>query len=174
MPGKTPFDGIVLQEYDRETQRCVGPIYDIFTKVIGGTEGPHLMKKDGWYFLILAEGGTSWHHAITLARSRDITGPYEVHPDNPVLTSWGDPENRLQKSGHGGFAQLADGSWWCTHLCGRPLPDTTLRNNKEEPIPGSGRCILGRETSIQRLVWDEDGWPRLSHGGRFPQSEISP
>lgn len=172
LPGSSIFDGIVLQEFDRTEGKCMGPIYDIFTKAIGGTEGPHLMKRDGWYYLILAEGGTSWNHAITVARSQVITGPYEVHPDNPMLTSWQDPDNPLQKSGHGGFVELADGSWWTTHLCGRPLPDTGMTNSQGNEILGSGKCILGRETSVQRIEWGEDGWPRLAHGGRFPLSEM--
>lgn len=172
LPNRTKFDGIVLQEYDREQKKLVGPIIDIFEKSIGGTEGPHLIKKDGWYYLILAEGGTGWHHAITVARSKSIEGPYEVHPQNPMLTSWGDPENPIQKSGHGGFVQCPDGSWWTSHLCGRPMPDTTLTNGKGDEIPGSGRCLLGRETSIQPIQWDEDGWPRLVHGGNHPRQEI--
>lgn len=168
LPGRTRFDGIVLQEYDRSAQTLTGPMIDIFEKAIGVTEGPHILKRNGWYYLILAEGGTGWHHAITVARSRTIEGPYEVHPDNPLLTSWGDPENPLQKTGHGGFVELPDGSWWTTHLCGRPLPGTTIQDGNGNPIPGSGRCLLGRETSVQPITWGEDDWPRLAHGGNRP------
>ncbi len=166
LPGSTKFDRIVLQEYDREEQKLIGPEYEIFHKAIGGTEGPHLLKRGDWYYLILAEGGTGWHHAITVARSKELMGPYEVHPENPILTSHGDPENPLQKSGHGGFVELPDGSWWTTHLCARPLPGTEL-NGKA----GTGRCLLGRETGIQPLIWSEDDWPRLAHGGRFPRQQ---
>jgi xylan 1,4-beta-xylosidase len=163
-PRRNRFDGIVLQEFDRAESRLVGPVFDIFEgSPLGGCEGPHLYRREGWYFLVVAEGGTGYDHAITVARSRSITGPYEIHPDNPLLTSRGDPSNPLQKSGHGGLVQLGDGSWWVTHLCARPLPGTA-----EPGRPGTGRCLLGRETAIQPLKWDSDGWPRLAQGGRFP------
>jgi phosphoribosyl 1,2-cyclic phosphodiesterase len=51
------------------------------------TEGPNLYKRNGWYYLMLAEGGTGWNHGISMARSRSITGPYELDPQESVLTS---------------------------------------------------------------------------------------
>jgi xylan 1,4-beta-xylosidase len=156
----TRFAGIVLQEFDPQAQRLTGPITNIFAgSNLGITEGPHLLKKDGWYYLLTAEGGTDWHHAVSLARSRSITGPYELHPDNPILTSRG-TSARLQKAGHGSLVQAGDGSWWMAHLASRPM------------IPGD-RCMLGRETSLQPVVWGADGWPRLAHGGRTP-AEVVP
>jgi hypothetical protein len=51
---------------------------------LGFTEGPHLYKRDGWYYLLTAEGGTNWNHAVTMARSRNLTGPCELHPDTYI------------------------------------------------------------------------------------------
>ena len=163
--GRNRFDGIVLQEYDHHQQKLIGPITNIWAGELGCTEGPHLLKKDGWYYLICAEGGTSYEHAISVARSRQIEGPYENHPQNPILTAVHSPALPIQKTGHGGFIECPDGSWYTTHLCARPLTER-------------GRCILGRETGIQRMVWDDDGWPRLAHRGtdglaiNAPQREV--
>ncbi|HET6395616.1 MAG TPA: glycoside hydrolase family 43 protein [Pseudoxanthomonas sp.] len=159
-PGHDPFGGILLQEYDPAAQRLVGPVHEIFRgSPLGLVEGPHLYKVDGWYYLLVAEGGTFATHAATVARSRRIEGPYEVMPGNPLLTSAHDPSLRLQSAGHGSLVQHRDGSWNLAHLCRRPL-----RN---------GRSILGRETALQAIVW-EDGWPRLAHGGRAPADAFHP
>ncbi|MEP3665437.1 MAG: glycoside hydrolase family 43 protein, partial [Roseibium sp.] len=78
----TPFAGILLQEFDPQAGKLVGPIKNIFKGTDRGlVEGPHLYKRDGWYYLLTAEGGTGYRHAVTLARSKRLTGPYEVHPD---------------------------------------------------------------------------------------------
>lgn len=159
LPGSNRFDGIVLQEFDREQRCLIGDERLIFAGTsLGCTEGPHLYHWGACYYLVTAEGGTGVNHAVTVARAPRIEGPYEVHPENPILTSVAAPAQSLQKCGHGGIAQLADGSWWLTHLCARPQVD--------------GRCMLGRETAIQPLVMGADGWPRLAHGGRFPQTEV--
>ncbi|CAM2070162.1 Glycoside hydrolase family 43 protein [Sulfidibacter corallicola] len=154
------FGGIVLQEYDPEAKRLVGPVSHIFGNTeLGCTEGPHLYKRQGYYYLVMAEGGTEYNHAITVARSRTITGAYEVHPDNPMVSCAEDPEHPLQKTGHGSFVETPGGDWYVAFLTGRPL---TTR----------GRCITGRETAIDRFQWDEDGWPRLSCGGRMPRERV--
>lgn len=154
------FGGIVLQEYSYRERRLIGEVYYIFPGTgLGVTEGPVLFKRNGWYYLITAEGGTEYNHAVTLARSRQITGPYEVHPTNPVLTSAHNPDLYLQKAGHGSVVSTPDGRWYLTHLAGRPL---TTR----------GRCTLGRETCLQEVVWHEDGWLYLKSGGNEPQVQI--
>ena len=95
------FAGILLQEYDHAERRLVGPVTRIFTgskrKL---TEAPHLLKRNGWYTLITAEGGTGYEHAVTHARAKAITGPYELHPQTHVLTAAGSPEAGLQRIGH--------------------------------------------------------------------------
>jgi xylan 1,4-beta-xylosidase len=113
----------------------IEPITSIWAGDLGYTEGPHLLKKDGWYYLICAEDGISYEHAISVARSKTIEGPYEKYPENPILTAVDTPSFYLQKTGYGGFIDFPDGSWYTTHLCARPLTER-------------GSCILGRETDI--------------------------
>jgi xylan 1,4-beta-xylosidase len=158
-PGKNQFGGIRLQEYDPKTKKLVGPAKNIWlgTK-LGLVEGPHLLKKDGWYYLYCAEGGTFATHAESVARSRDIWGPYAEMPGNPLITSVPDPTNPIQSAGHGCLVDTPSGDWYFAHLGRRQLIN--------------GRSVLGRETSIQKIVWDADGWPRLAHGGNLPAVEV--
>ena len=84
-PGQNRFAGIVLQEYSPATRTLVGERHNIFSgTAIGLTEAPHLYKRDGWYYLLTAEGGTGWGHAVTMARSRTLFGPYELREDRQV------------------------------------------------------------------------------------------
>ena len=83
---------------------------------IGLTEGPHLYKIDGKYYLFCAEGGTFYSHAVTVARSEKIEGPYEISPYNPLLTSYGHPGLRLQKCGHGSLVMTQEKEWYLVHL----------------------------------------------------------
>jgi len=154
------FAGIALQEYDPVAQRLVGPRTNIFTGTeLKLVEGPHLYKRDGWYYLITAEGGTGYEHAVTLARARAIDGPYELHPKKYLLTAKDSPLNPLQRAGHGDLVETPDGRSYLVHLCGRP---TTQKR----------RCVLGRETAIQEIVWRDDGWPWLKSGGNVPALEV--
>ncbi|WP_037619690.1 glycoside hydrolase family 43 protein [Streptomyces aureus] len=146
-PGHDPFAGILLQEWDRAARGLRGPVHRVFTGTgLGRTEGPHLYRRDGWYYLVTAEGGTSWEHAVTVARSRDVTGPYTPDPAGPLLTSAGDEHLALQKAGHGSLVETPDGDWYLAHLTARPLT----------PL---GACVLGRETAIQKVRWTDEGWP---------------
>ncbi len=158
---KNQFSGILLQEYLHKEQKLAGPITKIFKGTdIMTTEGPHIYKRNGYYYLLTAEGGTGPDHAVTMARSRNIDGPYEVDPQNPVLTSSGDPTLELQKAGHASIVETQNGDWYMVHLCGRP-------------VPSRGRCVLGRETSIQKVAWTADGWLRLESGGNRPQGVVT-
>lgn len=155
-PGHNRFAGIVLQEYSPQTCALVGERRVIFTgTALGLTEAPHLYKRDGWYYLLTAEGGTGWNHAVTMARSRSIDGPYELHPDTHILTSFNRPDAPLQRAGHADLVETAESETYAVYLCGRPLPNR-------------GRCVLGRETSIQRMVWGDDGWLRTMDGQGLP------
>ena len=155
-PGRGRFAGIVLQEFDRAALRLVGEARLIFAGTERGfTEGPHLYKRDGWYHLMVAEGGTGWDHAVVMARSRSLFGPYEVHPDGAVLSANGARDGAITRTGHGDLVELADGSSWLAYLCGRPLPERE-------------RCVLGRESAIQPVVWGEDGWLRTLDGSGAP------
>ncbi|WP_203757564.1 family 43 glycosylhydrolase, partial [Catellatospora bangladeshensis] len=156
-PGRNRFGGIEIQRYDREQRKLVGERRIIFTGTPAGlTEGPHLYRHDGWYWLVTAEGGTSWEHQVTVARSRELFGPYEVDPAGPLLTSVGRPDLTLQKAGHGSLVRTQGGEWYLAHLAGRPYS-------------ALGNCVLGRETAIQRVDWPDGGWPSIP--GRVPADE---
>lgn len=158
-PGRDRFGGIEIQRYDRASRRLVGEARLIFGGTeVGLTEGPHVYKRDGWYYLLTAEGGTSWEHQVTIARSRDLFGPYLADPDGPLLTSVGRPELRLQKAGHGSLVRTQTGQWYLAHLVARPYT----------PL---GNCVLGRETAIQRVDWPVGGWPVIAGG--VPADEVA-
>ena len=158
-PGQNRFAGIVLQEFSPAEQRLIGERRVIFSGTrLGLTEGPHVYKRDGYYHLITAEGGTSWGHAVTMARAPRIAGPYELHPDVHVLTARHRPDAVLQRAGHADLVDTPDGSTYMVYLCGRPLPNR-------------GRCTLGRETAIQKMVWGDDGWLRTVAGDGLPTVE---
>jgi xylan 1,4-beta-xylosidase len=155
-PGRNRFAGIVLQEYSAEQQRLVGERRVIFGGTpIGFTEAPHVYKRNGYYYLLTAEGGTGWGHAVTMARSRSLPGPYELHPDTYALTARHRPDAALQRAGHADLVDTPDGHTYIVYLCGRP-------------IPNRGRCVLGRETAIQPMRWDADGWLRTLDGDALP------
>ena len=155
--GLEKFQGIIIQEYDPSARKLIGPVSNILRKPIL-IEGPNLYKRDGWYYLMVAEGGTSFQHAISMARSQSIAGPYELDPQPQVLTAQGDSSLMLQKAGHGELVETPEGEWYLAHLASRPL--------------GPERCcILGRETCLQKVVWSE-GWLRLEGGGTDPKNEV--
>jgi xylan 1,4-beta-xylosidase len=161
--GRNRFGGIYLQEYCPNKQKLVGDISNIFSGTdLGCTEAPHIYKKNSYYYLLTAEGGTGFDHAITMARSHNLQGPYEVDPQGYVLTAKDHPELLIQRSGHGDLVETQNGEHYLVHLCGRPLTDLK-------------RCTLGRETAIQRVYWSEDGWLRLkgAKGNGLPQSLVT-
>lgn len=140
------FGGIQLQEFDPQQNKLVGKVFYIFSgSELGLTEAPHIYQRNGWYYLITAEGGTEYGHAVSMARSRDITGPYELHPHNPIISARDYPDEPLQKTGHADLVCTQDEQWYAVYLAGRPL---TQR----------GRCTLGRETVIEQMEWRDDDW----------------
>ena len=142
-PGKNRFAGILVQEYDHQAGTVVGPVKNVWPGTKNkGTEGPHIYQKDGYYYMLVAEGGTGRHHCVSVARSTSIWGPYEEHPSNPIMTARHDLDITLQKSGHGSWIEATADEWYMVHLCSRPQ---------------AGYSILGRETAIQKLRWD-DQW----------------
>jgi len=143
--------GIVLQEINLETGGLTWPPISLWNGT-GGVwpEGPHLYKKDGWYYLLIAEGGTALDHAVTIARSRNIKGPYEPYTEgNPILTNRGTDEY-FQTVGHADLFQDAKGNWWgmCLATRGGPAYDS---------------YPMGRETVLFPVTWEKDEWPVL-HG----------
>lgn len=160
-PDRTFFRGIALQEYSPAEKRLLGKRKIIFdgTK-FDCTEGPHLYRDGDYFYLMTAEGGTGYEHVVTMARSKNIDGPYEVDPEGPVVTAYDVPEHPLQRNGHADLVQTADGQFLMVHLCTRPLP-------------GTRRSPLGRESAIQLLERNDDGWFRLAAGGRLPRLDVT-
>jgi xylan 1,4-beta-xylosidase len=159
---KNRFGGILLQEYCPQQQKLVGEIKNIFAgSELGCTEAPHLFKRNGYYYLLTAEGGTSYSHAMTMARSKNIDGPYELDPYGYLLTAKDNPQLPLQRAGHGDLFDTPNGESYLVHLCGRPLI-------------GQRRCPLGRETSLQKTYWTADGWVRVVNavGNGLPALDV--
>ena len=126
---------------------------------LGFTEAPHLYKRNGWYYLLTAEGGTGWGHAVTMARSRDARrARTSCIPTSHILSARHRPDVELQRAGHADLVETQNGETYMVYLCGRPL-----RNR--------GRCTLGRETAIQKMVWGSDGWLRTPDGRGLPTLE---
>lgn len=110
-------------------------------------EGPHLLKKDGWYYLFEAEGGTGEGHRVTVSRSRELFGVYEPCPYNPIMRQQ-DASAPIQRCGHGKPVQTPDG-WYMVYLCGRMVD--------------GAYSILGRETALDPITWTADGWPLVNN-----------
>lgn len=126
---------------------------------LGVCEGPQILKKDGWYYLLCAAGGTGYLHAATVARAKTLDGPWEDSSYFPLLTARDDAANPLQKSGHACFVEIGD-EWYITHICARPLTER-------------GNCTLGRETALQKSSGRTAGraWPtaRTTRSWSFPR-----
>ncbi|MEC6747975.1 glycoside hydrolase family 43 protein [Marinilactibacillus sp. XAAS-LB27] len=151
--------GIVLQEYDPVKKHLTGDFKKIFDCThLKKTEAPHIYKLGAYYYLITAEGGTGINHSVTVARSKNIEGPYEVDPHFPMMTSSDHPDWPLQQSGHGSLIKTKEDEWYMVHLA------TRLIDGKYP--------ILGRETSIQKVYWDNSDWLRLEHGGKLPAVQV--
>ena len=123
------------------------------------SEGPHIFRRNGWYYAMVAEGGTGYGHGINVARSKNLMGPYETSPYNPVMRQK-DPDAPIQRAGHGKLVEAADGSWWCCYLCGRP---------------NEGKyTTVGRETAIDPVQWTSDGWFTINGGNGPSLSQNAP
>ena len=160
-PAHSSFDGILLQEWSPEAG-LIGPIKRIYDGTDRGlTEGPHIFKRGGMYYLTVAEGGTGYDHALTMARSDSIWGPYETHPQKHVISA-ARSDGPIQRTGHGQYVETQWGDHYHSFLMGRPMPGPD----------GTGRfCPLGRETGLEKVVW-KDGWLWLEQGGMVPRVEV--
>ena len=156
--GKPAYEGhraIWIQEFDLAAKKMVGPRkvlvnggVDFSAKPIW-IEGPHIFRKDGWYYMTAAEGGTAADHSQTIFRSRKVTGPYIPGPANPILTQRDLPPNRpfpVTATGHAGLVPLNNGRWASVFLGNRPY-EGWLTN-------------LGRETFLLPVQW-KNGWPEI-------------
>lgn len=173
-PIGTPlYDGhraIWIQEFDTATKTLIGPRtqlinggVDITTKPVW-IEGPHLYKRDGWYYLCCAEGGTSVHHSQVIYRGKSPTGPFTAWDKNPILTQRDlDPtaEHAVTCTGHVDMEIGPDGNWWAVFLACRPY--------------GGQYWTTGRETFLLPVTWTNDGWPQiLAPGQRVPHTLPAP
>lgn len=113
-------------------------------------EGPHLYRRGEFYYLLISEGGTSYGHCVTVARSRSAFGPFEENPRNPILTHRDRPHDPIQATGHADLVEAPDGSWWMIFLGIRP--STPWHHH------------LGRETFLAPVEWDAEGWPVVNGG----------
>ncbi len=144
---------IWLQELDLKALRLIGEpqvIWDGAAKGATWSEGPRIYKIDGRYYLLTAEGGTAYHHAVVIARSDVITGPYQSNPGNPIVTHRHlGLDYPIVGTGHADLVQTQTGEWWIVMLAMRPY--------------GGYYYNLGRETFLAPVRW-EDGWPIVSPG----------
>ncbi|MBX4267876.1 glycoside hydrolase family 43 protein [Clostridium estertheticum] len=171
---------ICMVEYSTKKKCIIGYPKRIWS---GGTdrgciEAPHLTKRGEYYYIMCAEGGTGYGHSVTMGRAKEVWGPYEKDPMNPILTSvprdfnerqdsdhlkpkYFNPESKLQKSGHASYIETPNGQVYLVHLCSRPFVAEL-------------RCTLGRETAMQKMFWTEDGWLRLEGGGNLAKEYFEP
>lgn len=160
--GQPLYEGhraIWIQEFDPSARKMIGPRtmlvnggVDISQKPIW-IEGPHIIRKDGWYYLIAAEGGTAEGHSQVVLRSRSVTGPYAAYPGNPILTQRDLPRDRpfpITSAGHADLVETSNGEWWATFLAVRPYAGDFYNT--------------GRETFLLPVSW-EGGWPRITGPG---------
>jgi len=161
-----PFKGITLTEFDTTTMKLQP---QTARTIFAGTdvklvEGPHLYLINDEYYLFAAEGGTIFTHQEVVARSKSLDAfSFTVEPDGPFLTNFDTPRSYLQKQGHGALVDTPSGEWYYASLTARPWHHPT-----ESFTDPRGWSTLGRETSIQKVEFDEAGWPRVvgGHGGQ--------
>ncbi len=145
-------DGIGFGEIDLDTGKLKKDISIIWEGTGGSApEGPHIYKINGWYYLLISEGGTEYGHMLTIARSKNIDGPYEAYDGNPILTNRSKALT-LAAIGHADLTQDSLGNWWAVCLGNRPI-SYPYRHN------------LGRETMLIPVKWNEDGWPVMGQDG---------
>lgn len=143
-------DGYIAQRFlNIEEGKLEGKLKEIWQGTGGiWPEGPHLYKINGKYYLMISEGGTSYGHMITIARSDSPWGPFEPNPENPILTHKDKEDHRFRALGHGDLVRTPDG-WWIVFLGMRPV---------------EGRYShLGREMFLAPVGWDENGWPVVNN-----------
>ncbi|KAG8165853.1 hypothetical protein KVR01_004405 [Diaporthe batatas] len=148
------YPGVMHAPLDLET----GEIGDIIMPWNGtggaSPEAPHIWKRDGHYYLLIAEGGTRENHMVTMARSRSLTGPFEPAPANPLLTSANDTSSYFQAVGHADLFQDSKGQWWAVALAVR-----AGGTYGEKPGPYFGNLPMGRETVLAPVTWEEGEFP---------------
>ena len=112
-------------------------------------EAPHIYKKGDWYYQLIAEGGTELNHMVTIARSKELYGPYEPCPFNPILTHQNQKGHLFQATGHADLIEDDEGNWWAVFLGYRQTHQYFHH--------------LGRETFLAPVEWVDD-WPLINSG----------
>ena len=162
---KPLYDGhrtIRMYEFDIRTMKVVGEErllvnggVDLSRKPIW-IEAPHIFKKDGFYYLICAEGGTADQHSEVVFRSKNVLGPYDPYEKNPILTQRHLDAGRkfpVTTAGHADFVETESGEWWAVFLGCRPYELVT--------VWGEEYYNTGRETFLAPVRW-MDGWPVIN------------
>ncbi len=148
-----PNGGIVNRQLDLTTFRLVGEEYYLWNGNAYDAHSPessHIYKKDGWYYLLIAEGGTEHYHATTIARSKNLNGPYKNYRGNPILSHGHlSMYHEIVNIGHSDFVETQNGAWYMVSLASRPY--------------GGYHKNLGRETFIMPVIWESD-WPIVCPG----------
>ena len=143
---------IWVQELDLNTMKLTGESMAIWkgaVKDVIWPEGPHLYKKDGYYYLLHAEGGTGPEHAISVARSKELFAWFEGCPRNPIFSHRNlGKDYPIIYAGHGDLIDDKDGNYYIVMLASRPCEK---------------HCSIGRETFLAKVVWEE-GWPVINPG----------
>ncbi|MGI4741593.1 MAG: glycoside hydrolase family 43 protein [Janthinobacterium lividum] len=175
-PAGTPlYDGhrsIKIIELNPQTLQTVGEAkivvnggVDISKKPVW-IEGPHLMKRNDWYYLYAAEGGTSVNHTEVVFRSKAPLGPFVPYEKNPILSQRELPRDRpnpITSAGHAQFVEGPDGKTYAIFLAVRPYEGNYYNT--------------GRETFIVPVEWKDD-WPvtvpgpngvQYSYKANFPE-----
>ncbi|MDD2647443.1 MAG: glycoside hydrolase family 43 protein [Eubacteriales bacterium] len=149
---KNGVSGIGVSVIDIKTGKRLTETEQIWTGSFGRCpEGAHIYKLSGYYYLMLAEGGTEMMHMETIARAKSPFGPYEGCPYNPILTNHNEHnENPVSGTGHADLVEAPDGSWWAVFL-GFRLSENYFHH-------------MGRETFLAPVTWTEDGWPVINGG----------
>ncbi|MBJ7880682.1 glycoside hydrolase family 43 protein [Gelidibacter salicanalis] len=167
---KGDYDGhrtLRLYQFDINNNKVIGEEHIVVNKGAKlednpiWIEGPHILKRNGYYYLIAAEGGTNYDHSEVVFRSKSVLGPYESYTNNPILTQRHlDPKrpNPITTTGHADFVKDDLGNWWSVFLGCRPYPENQYNT--------------GRETFMAPVSWEND-WPKIDLGGDIVKSKYT-
>ena len=169
----TAHRNIYVQELDLSSWKLVGKRVEVLDGAeyykkgtldggiesgVNNYESSHLYKKEGKYYLMIAHGGTGQNHAVSIWKSDNVFGPYELNPANPILTHRDLPrDNAITTTGHADLVQTQNGEWWMVFLGKRPY--------------GGVNHILGRETFMSPVDWSGI-WPVVNPKGKIGRTEV--
>ena len=121
-------------------------------------EGPKLMRRGEWFYMITAVGGTAGPptgHMVIVARSKSIHGPWQNDPTNPIVRTVS-AEEKWWSRGHATLVEGPAGDWWMVY------------HGYE-----NGFWTLGRQALLDPVEWTKDGWFRAK-GGDLSQPLAKP